>query len=31
MSKIKDVAIHCNLEETVIECVLNNTKQEDTN
>ena len=30
MSKIKDVTIHCNLEETTIECVLNNTKQEDT-
>ena len=31
MNKIKDIVIHCNLEETVIECVLNNTKQEDTN
>jgi len=31
MSKIKDVTIHCNLEETTIECVLNNTKQEDIN
>jgi hypothetical protein len=25
MSKIKDITIHCNLEETTIECVLNNT------
>ena len=31
MSKIKDIAIHCNLEATTIECVLNNTKQEDIN
>ena len=31
MSKIKDITIHCNLEETTIECVLNNTKQEDIN
>jgi hypothetical protein len=31
MSKIKDVTIHCNLEEITIECVLNNVKQEDIN
>ena len=31
MSKIKDVTIHCNLEEITIEYVLNNTKQEDIN
>jgi predicted transcriptional regulator len=31
MSKIKEVTIHCNLEQTTIECVLNNTKQEDIN
>ena len=31
MSKIKDVTIHCNLEEITIECVLNDTKQEDIN
>jgi len=31
MSKIKDVTIHCNLEEITIECVLNNAKQEDIN
>jgi len=31
MSKIKDIAIHCNLEATTIECVLNNTTQEDIN
>ncbi len=31
MSKIKDVTIHCNLEEITIECVLNDTKHEDIN
>jgi len=31
MSKIKDVTIRCNLEEITIECVLNNTRQEDIN
>ncbi len=31
MSKIQEITIHCDLEETTIECVLNNTKQEDIN
>ena len=30
MSKIKNISIHCTLEETTVECILNNTKQEDT-
>ena len=31
MSKIKEVVIYCSLEETIVECVLNDTKQEDIN
>ena len=29
MSKIKNIIVHCNLEETTVECIANNTKQED--
>jgi predicted transcriptional regulator len=31
MSKIKNIIVNCNLEETAIECILNDTNQEDIN
>ncbi|WP_067961251.1 helix-turn-helix transcriptional regulator [Nitrosopumilus sp. Nsub] len=31
MSKIREINIHCDLMDTKIDCVLNNTKQEDIN